>query len=80
MSKRLGNNPLKDDDSPLRPTIDPELDQSKQAEVKEGPVSKSLQLDSKLNDRLRKYAFEKRKKEVQIIREALHQLLAKEGF
>lgn len=78
MAKGLGNNPLGNDDSPLRPTAAPESKAQPQPAAK--LVPKSVQIDSLLNERLRRFAFESRKKEAQILREALHQYLAKEGY
>lgn len=43
-------------------------------------IPKSIQLDSLLNERLRRYAFESRTKEAQIIRDALHAWLAQQVF
>jgi predicted transcriptional regulator len=43
-------------------------------------VPKSLQIDSLLNERLRRFAFDTRTKEAQIIRDALHAWLAAKGF
>jgi hypothetical protein len=77
MAKGLGNNPLGSDDSPLRPTAAPEPKaQPQPAKL----VPKSVQIDSLLNERLRRCAYESRKKEAQILRDALHQYLSKEGY
>jgi len=84
MAKGLGNNPLGNEDSPLRPTAASGQAMPEQPKMQPQPgarvVPKSLQIDSLLNERLRRFAFESRKKEAQIMREALHQYLAKEGY
>jgi len=86
MKKGLGNNPLQsgDPDILIRSTegqqAPTEAKPVQTATVKPGQlVPKSIQLDSLLNERLRRYAFESRKKETQIIREALHKYLSEQG-
>lgn len=86
MAKGLGNNPLQpggEKDPLIRSTEPAAVATGKpQAQVSAASrvVPKSMQLDSLLNERLRRCAYEKRKKEAQIIREALHEYLAKMGF
>jgi hypothetical protein len=87
MKKGLGNNPLQngDQDTLIRSTegqpASAESKTGQTATVKPGQlVPKSMQLDSLLNERLRRYAYESRKKEAQIFREALHKYLAENGF
>lgn len=85
MAKGLGNNPLQNGgaDTLIRSTeaisVRTELPQAQQAPSAR-LVAKSMQLDSLLNERLRRCAYESRTKEAQIIREALHEYLAKKGY
>jgi len=87
MKKGLGNNPLQNGDPDILirstegQTALADAKPGQMAMVKPGQlVPKSMQLDSLLNERLRRYAYESRKKEAQIIREALHKYLAENGF
>jgi len=87
MKKGLGNNPLQGDDQDILirstegHTVQTSSKPAQSATVKSSQlVPKSLQIDSLLNERLRRYAFENRKKEARIIREALHKYLADMGY
>jgi len=87
MKKGLGNNPLQGDDQDILirstegQTVQTSSKPAQSATVKSSQlVPKSLQIDSLLNERLRRYAFENRKKEARIIREALHKYLADMGY
>ena len=87
MAKGLGNNPLASapvQDELIRQTAPPAQAATTAAKAATTSaaklVPKSLQLDSLLNERLRRYAFESRTKEAQIMRDALHAWLAGKGF
>ena len=87
MAKGLGNNPLQNEqsgqDQLIRSTEAVAVAAAKPQARASTParlVPKSMQLDSLLNERLRRCAFETRTKEAQIFREALHEFLAKRGF
>ena len=83
MAKGLGNNPLAGDElirsteptPPARPKS-PKVQPVTTASL----VAKSIQIDSLLNERLRQYSFDSRRKEVQVIRDALHKYLAENGY
>ena len=84
MSKKgLGNNPLVSttaQDELIRTTEHPTAIAPATAKPVAKMVPKSLQIDSLLNERLRRYAFESRTKEAQVFRDALHAWLAGKGF
>lgn len=87
MVKGLGNNPLVSapvQDELIRQTVPAAPVAADAGKPAAGSatklVSKSLQLDSLLNERLRRCAFESRTKEAQIMRDALHAWLAQHGF
>ena len=87
MAKGLGNNPLAPayssvQDELIRKTesVTPVTTTAKPVVSAAKMIPKSIQLDSLLNERLRRYAFESRTKEAQIIRDALHAWLAQQGF
>lgn len=86
MAKGLGNNPLAS--APVQDELIRQTSPAAPAATATKPITasaaklvpKSLQLDSLLNERLRRYAFESRTKEAQIMRDALHAWLAQHGF
>ncbi len=85
MSKKgLGNNPLAatqtGQDELIRTTGEPTAVAPATTKPAARMVPKSLQIDSLLNERLRRFAFDTRTKEAQIIRDALHAWLAAKGF
>jgi len=82
MAKGLGNNPLAGDELIRSTEPMPARGQAQKAPslATSGAVAKSIQIDSLLNERLRKYSFDNRRKEVQVIRDALHKYLAEMGY